>query len=275
MDSSREGRVDETLSVNPPIVLLKNIAAGEKAIVKLSLTNLGTQPVTISRVVPDCSCTSAILSSRHAERGQSLGLEISVLGRPDLAMTEKYITLVYEDDSSQQIPIRITNVSPASLSPASLDFGRVERSELPASRKIRLSRAAVSTPERIDMAFQDSVQGFGVTLERMDDSFIYFSVQISDAVPLGEFSTHLLLSDKGREFRRSIPVYGVVRGAYFASPSSVVLVLPYALPTSIESSTVRVVSRTSDDRQRFTIGVAEVSDSLAGWLEADLTVDGE
>jgi hypothetical protein len=215
--------------ITPNVVDFGKLPPNSNLTHKIQVKNTGTKILHLLSVKTSCHCTKMSMEKTLLHPGESgtlfLSLDTDVLSHAQKAGS--YEMLLISDDPIKPILPIIIKYAPSDtvwIEPNVLDFGRVDKSNLPVMLKFRITQDAISSfSEEVKIICDDDyIQLIPLEGNKANEEKI-FSLVLKDNTPSGELHSNVSIffdSDKknSKEMNYQNSILGYVRGNFFAKP---------------------------------------------------------
>lgn len=189
------------------------------------IENQGRQPLHIKNIEASCGCIkeAKMLHGDIVPPGKREQLQVT-LETPNYAKNvQETITLQTNDSVSptKRLVLKATVKPVFTLQPAVINFGIVEKSQLPITQKVTVNSSG-SRLRGNSMAITSGSEDLHVVSVKTGDKQWTLSVTLPKSSPVGPISSDVTLAPSGME-RQSLPVLGQVVGDIYAEPSEIFL----------------------------------------------------
>ena len=265
------------LFAEPPVLHLSQesvdfgvLPAGQPMTRRLTVTNRGGSPLMITTVTALCGCTSAHLSRGQLLPGETAALDVTLTGQGGKTPRTTAVVLTTNDPvrPELQIPLRHAPRVKPFVEPTSIDFGRIERAELPAIRTLSLFAGDQDLPDDLDeLSARIDQPYFRVqSLDPAGSELRRFEIVLTEDAPSGSLMSELRLRGIGRQVVLPVSVQANVRGNSYAIPNSLVI------SAGDDRDPAIVRPRRRDDKEaviRSAELIGDIANRLRTWIERD------
>jgi hypothetical protein len=183
--------------------------------------NRGNKTLVIDKVVAGCGCTEVKLSKRSLRPKEEGNIEIILTGKYMPGNSHADIHFFSNDKSYpiKKMTVHYTSVSEFFFSPKQLDFGLIQKSDLPVKKKIKIVEPhSVPSEKKEPLSVSLDVDFFNANIVHGEDKTRSIEVDVLSDVPLGNFFESLCVINSNEQKSYFADVVGVVRGAVYANP---------------------------------------------------------
>lgn len=240
----------------------------------IELKNVGDRTLHVEAIDATCNCVRIEIANRNINPGETERLHVVI--RQLRETTDSTQWLVLRTNQRDQPLVRAAihfsaRDSGIVLRPQHVNFGRVDRTQLPANVRVRISPDSDQVASDFQVSGEDdAVAIVSEVLQNMGES-PSFLVTIPKTAPSGEFMDRFEFLDVDSEESRTLQVVGLVRGEFYAMP--VCIVVSQAELTVSWRDAVKIHHR--ECAVESTINEIVVSSSLRSWLDVEWShVDG-
>lgn len=146
-----------TLSVEPARLVLGTVSTGKYATGTVTLTNTGTEPITIDQCKTSCGCTSTNCpKGEQLQPGASTDVEIRITAGTRARQINKTVTFLVADQKAVILPVSVEVIAYVTITPQTID------PEINADGKLVL-KSSDDVPFRILSVSPDVVESLGDT----------------------------------------------------------------------------------------------------------------
>jgi hypothetical protein len=193
---------------------------------QVRIENRGGQPLVVERLALSCSCTEADLSNPLIAPGQGADISFSLKTRPGSGPGRESILVLSNDPANPKakIDVLFSVGEPFLVEPRSLDFGEVERGQLPQSVSGTLIANETQTSLK-DLTIGAVESPLSALLGPMEsDGRRRLTVTLPLETPTGQvYATVEVGEAENTASPLRVDVHGYVRGDVVASPRTVLL----------------------------------------------------
>jgi hypothetical protein len=232
---------------------------------RVTVSNVGTDTLLIHSIKRSCTCASAKIDRLRVEPGSIATVTIAVRGdeRP------RSVAMVGIESNAHNSPLCIIKVRfhhdrRFAFVPGRIDFGRVEKSDLPQTTEITIRVNGDQHPTTL--LLENASTFLDITLKRKSPMAFALTARVSSAAPCGELIDTVAIYEAGSNQREFIGVYAYIPSKYFERQPR--LVVDVQKGQRANSSTDRILlemRRKSGAHEPVHIS-AELSPSLASQL---------
>ncbi len=214
-----------SLRLSTGIITFEGLPPGVEGCRPVWITNAGRAPLLIERVKASCGCARIEMDRWTVPPGESAKLEVCVEGQP-FGRRADHI-LIFSNDPKRPVVRVDLRQGTASwrVEPTPLDFGQIERSALPKTVEVRIVPPSGWDPRQSRGACRVTVDSAVLRVGRLrlqETRMIAVPLTVLPTAPSGELFAMLHVLCPGG-FGQRVPVFGYVRGALYAVPSSLVV----------------------------------------------------
>lgn len=247
---------------------LGRLRPASSARASVRLENRGGQPLVIERLVLSCSCTEADLGNPLVAPGEAAEVSFTLNTRPTSGPGRESILVLSNDPTNPQarIDILFSVGEPVLVEPRTLDFGEVDRMQLPQSVSATVS-ANEAKSLLGDLEIGSAESPLSARLEPLDSAGRRrLTVTLPPESPTGQvYATVAIGGAENAAPPIRVEVHGYVRGEVLVSPRTVLLESGGpAADTPAQSVTL------SARKGKVTVTGHAVSDSLSKLIKVTL-----
>jgi Protein of unknown function (DUF1573) len=193
---------------------------------QVRIENHGGQPLVVERLALSCSCTEADLSNPLIAPGAGADISFSLKTRPGSGPGRESILVLSNDPNNPKakIDVLFSVGEPFLIEPRSLDFGEVERGQLPQSVSGTLiaNEAQTSLKDLMIGAVERPLTALLGPLE--SDGRRRLTVTLPPETPTGQVYATVEVGEAANAGSAlKVDVHGYVRGEVQASPRTILL----------------------------------------------------
>jgi hypothetical protein len=258
------------IAIEPNVVDFGKLPPNANLTREIQVKNKGTKIMHLLSAKVSCHCTSVRMEKTSLQPGESgiiyVSLDTNTLSRSQ--ESGSYEVLLLSNDPRKPILPIIIKYAPlgsAWIEPHVLDFGRVDRSNLPVTLKFRLMRDTMLSSsehlssEKVTVTCDDNnIQLIPIENNKTEEKR-NFSLVLKDNIPSGELLSNVNVfidsnksGSKTAKYQKS--VLGYIRGNFFAKPK-------YLNISSVgEGYDITLFAR--DSKQAFDIETLSMSEEL-------------
>lgn len=265
--------VKPAIRLSVPVLAFADIPPNQTVSKTVEVRNNGNAVLVIESLQAGCGCTKTWLSPSNVIRpGEASTLHVSVEIHSNADLRKISTLALKSNDPKKPVVILQITIAPRdanALQTKLVDFGRIDRTELPMTRKL-VGTDGVSAPGVCEVMYANEgveviESGTGETRE--------VSISIHKEVRSGDLYSVIGISDRAGDALREISIRGHVLGEIFA--------LPQALMFTDQEVVSEAIRKRIDLHARATDGGASVGVcrpieiSLAGPIAEYVSVDYE
>ncbi len=256
------------LCIDKEVLDLGSIPVGQVAEGSVQLTNCGTSTLVVTKVHLTCGCAEASLTKSELEPGDAATLRVTMRAK---GVPGRSSVSVYVASNDAGAPLKELTVTSAVsdepfLEPSLIDFGRVDRSQLPITTRAKLFLGA---KEHSTISASAADPFLMTDVDAHVQSSTVFEISLSADAPSGALASEIRIRAADSDVELRTNVIGYVRGSVYALPMT--LVLDPITADATLSEVVQVKSRSAQHTDDvFTIASVVVSQSMRPMVSADV-----
>lgn len=244
------------------------MAPGSKSEKSFRVRNTGREVLRVNAIRTGCGCAEAhLINGPEIHPGDEAGVVVKMQVDRNRARggMANDLYLFTNSRTSPRLHVKLL-VEPSPVEEgfdSVLDFGQVQRSELPASRVFKRKFSVEAAPKW-------SITELDSDDYHMEPENGNLRITVADQVPAGEIHETMSYQIEGESKTRESVLVGNIMGEYVAAPGMILIGPIYAFDSEF-SETIEVWRRDGNGNVRI-IGLT-VSDSLAGIVEVELDAE--
>ncbi|MDR2642115.1 MAG: DUF1573 domain-containing protein [Planctomycetaceae bacterium] len=244
-----------TLDLEKHDVYFGVVPPDTKIVQSVKFSNNGNKTLIIDKVIVGCGCTEVKLSNRNVKPGDTGNVEITLTGK-SLPGNDHADIHFFSNDSRfpvRGLTVHYTSVSNFFFNPKQLDFGLIQKEDLPIEKKINIIEQHSNIP-LVNQNWSVLLEANFLTASILQNQDLtrYISVGVSAQIPLGTFFESLKVIDEDTQNSYFANVVGVVYGNVYSTPSVLdfgkVIVEQEFFNSNEHKETIAVLSRKSETR---------------------------
>lgn len=189
----------------------------------IPLHNRGQAPLELEITKISCGCTSAYLSSPVIEPSGRGSIDLVLKASDKEGPFQVAVGLKTNDPATPEILLQIRGTAReiVSIQPRSLQFGSVEKDELPRSRALEIELSEFGPRDILNRARFESSAPYITFKQKVEDDKLTLDVQLAENIPIGVLREDLIIRfEDVQRYSMKVPIMVRVLGRYTPQPDT-------------------------------------------------------